>query len=435
MKKSLLTTVIIASMGLTAAHAKTKIELQRFFGACDAEYGKVTDVSKAVGECGIITTLINKFEEENPDIEVSVTTVEWPGYDQLNAQMASRSAPDIVSMHYSVISDYQSRGLLMPIDDVLAAQNIDKSRFTEAARSAVTKGEQIYALPFDNWTMLYHVNLNLMKEAGLVNPDGTPILPKSAEEFLAQAHQFKKATGKPYLVQNLANETALYMRTFYTFLMQQNSDFFADPKKINITTAEAKKALEFMKRIVDEGLSTTGMDYPASVSGFSNGAGAIALNGTWLIGDYYAQSQRENHALSGGYAVYPVSQLFEGKNSFFVDGHSWALPKKKHKKSQVEAIGKLFTFLIENNYEWARTGHLPAIEDVFATSEFQNLPFRSHLAIIREVGMSLPEDVQRQFALQDIIGEEVSSAVLGDKSIDEALETAQKRVNELLGNL
>ncbi len=435
MKKYLLTTVIIASMGLTAAHAKTKIELQRFFGACDAEYGKVTDVSKAVGECGIITTLINKFEEENPDIEVSVTTVEWPGYDQLNAQMSSRSAPDIVSMHYSVISDYQSRGLLMPIDDILAAQNIDKSSFTEAARSAVTKGEQIYALPFDNWTMLYHVNLNLMKEAGLVNPDGTPILPKSTEEFFEQAHQFKKATGKPYLVQNLANETALYMRTFYTFLMQQNSDFFANPKKINITTVEAKKALEFMKRIVDEGLSTTGMDYPASVSGFSNGAGAIALNGTWLIGDYYAQSQRENHALSNGYAVYPVSQLFEEKNSFFVDGHSWALPKKKHKKGQIEAIGKLFAFLVKNNYEWARTGHLPAIEDVFTTSEFQNLPFRSNLGIIREVGMSLPEDVQRQFALQDIIGEEVSSAVLGDKSIDEALETAEKRVNDLLDNL
>jgi len=43
------------------AFATTELQLQRFFGACDAEYGNSTDVSKADGECGIMTTLINKF--------------------------------------------------------------------------------------------------------------------------------------------------------------------------------------------------------------------------------------------------------------------------------------------------------------------------------------------------------------------------------------
>ena len=30
----------------------------------------ITDVSKAVGECGIITSLINKFNADNPDVHV-----------------------------------------------------------------------------------------------------------------------------------------------------------------------------------------------------------------------------------------------------------------------------------------------------------------------------------------------------------------------------
>ena len=38
-----------------------KITLQRFFGACDAQYGSSTNVESAEGECGIITTLINRF--------------------------------------------------------------------------------------------------------------------------------------------------------------------------------------------------------------------------------------------------------------------------------------------------------------------------------------------------------------------------------------
>jgi len=150
MKQLLLGTATAGLLALSPLASATTIELQRFFGACEAEYGNNTDVSAAVGECGIITSLVNKFEADNPDIDVNVTTVEWPGYDQLNAQLASRSAPDIVSMHYSAISDYQSRGLLVPLDKLLKDQNIKPSDFTEAGISSVTKEDGIYALPFDN---------------------------------------------------------------------------------------------------------------------------------------------------------------------------------------------------------------------------------------------------------------------------------------------
>ncbi|TGV12637.1 extracellular solute-binding protein, partial [Mesorhizobium sp. M4B.F.Ca.ET.143.01.1.1] len=92
-------------------------------------------------------------------------------------------------------------------------------------RNGATKDGKIYGLPIDSWTMLYHINMDLFKQAGLVNADGTPILPKSPEELLAQAEQFKQKTGKPYFVQNLANETALFTRNLYTYLFQQDSDF------------------------------------------------------------------------------------------------------------------------------------------------------------------------------------------------------------------
>lgn len=436
MRRFLLSTAaLIALTCATSAQAQTKIELQRFFGACDADYGKVTDVSKAVGECGIITSLINKFEADNPDIDVNVTTVEWPGYDQLNAQLASGAAPDVVSMHYSAISDYQSRGLIDPIDDVLSAQGISPDSFTDAARGGVTKEGHLFGLPFDNWTMLFHVNLNLMKQAGLVNADGTPILPTSAEELIAQGKQFKEKTGKPYLVQILANETAAYARVLYTLLQQQNADFFADPTKITLNTPEAKNVVELMKKIKDEGLTTTGLDYAASVTSFTNGDGGIAVNGTWLIGDFVAQSEKEGTALAGGYTVYPVPQLYPGRDSTYADGHSWVMPHKDRTPEQTEAIGKLFKFLAENDFQWARTGHLPAVKAVFAMPEFKALPHRENIAEIAETGRSLPGAVQRQFAIQDIIGEEVGAAVNGDKSIDEALGSAESRINDLLANI
>lgn len=435
MKKLLLASTAAMAFG-SAAAAEVTIELQRFFGACEADYGDVTDVSAAVGECGIITALVNAFEAENPDITVDVTTVEWPGYDQLNAQLASRNAPDVVSMHYSVISDYQSRNLLEPLEDILAAQSIDTSSFTDASLAGVTKDGQVYALPFDNWTMLWHVNMNMMAEAGLVDDKGAPILPGSVDEFFEHAAQFQEATGSPYLVQILANETAAYSRLLYTFLMQQGNDPFADPTKVDLTTPEATAVVEFFKRIYDEGATTTDMDYPAAVAGFSSGAGGIGVNGTWLIGDYTAQSEEAGNALSDGYTVYPIPQLFETQDATYADGHGWVVPRDPGRSDEeVEAIGRLMAYLAANDFQWARTGHLPAVSSVFEMSEFENLPHRNNIAEVAATGQSLNPAVLRQFAIQDIVGEELNSAVHGDKSIDEALSTAEQRINELLSNL
>lgn len=434
MKKNyfLPSSLAIALFGLSNfASAETTIELQRFFGDCAAQYAEITDPAQAVGECGIITTLVNKFAKENPDIKVHVTTVEWPGYDQLNAQLASDSAPDIVSMHYSAIADYQDRGLILPIEDVLKTVGLDESVFTEAALSGAKQNGNLFALPFDNWSMLYHVNLNLMKEAGLVKEDGTPIFPTSVEEFYQQAEQFKQKTGKPYLIQT-ETVPAMPARMVYTYLQQQNSNFFDDPTHIVLNTPEGKAVADFMKQTVDKGYTTTGFDYGANVTAFSRGQGGIAVNGTWLIGDYVAEAEKPDSPLANGYTVYPVPQLFAGRNSTYVDGHGWALPRKDRSDEQLAAIGKFFKFLVDNDYEWSRTGHLPAVKAVYDTAEFKALPHRSNIAVIAEIGHSLPVGVKRQFSIQDIVGEEFAAISTGAKSAEEALTSAETRVNELL---
>lgn len=413
-----------------------ELTVQRFFGACDAEFGQNTDVSKAVGECGIITSLINKFNADNPDVHVSVSTVEWPGYDQLNAQFSSGDAPDIVTIHESALSDYQSKGLLQPIDDMLSSVGVSKDVFTDAAIKGATKDGKLYGLPIDTWTMLYHINMDLFKQAGLVNADGTPMMPKSPEELIAQAEQFKAKTGKPYFVQNLANETALYMRNFYTYLFQQDSDFFADPKHIKINTPEAKKVVEMYKEIFDKDLTTKDLDYGAAINAFLQGEGGVQLNGTWVVGDYDLSSKTAGTALNkGGYAVYPYPQLFGGTKAQYADGHTWAVSAKERTPEQTAAIAKFLKFFVDNDFEWSRTGHLPTIKAVIESDAFKALPHRDTISVVAQLGRPLPSEVQRQFALQDILGEELSAAITGQKEIDAALTDAETRVNELLANL
>jgi len=421
--------VALTSCGV--AQAPDEIRVQRFFGTCVAQYGKQTDVAAATTECGIITTLLNRFAAENPDLRVRVSTVTWPGYNQLSAQLATGDAPDLVTMHESAMPDFQSRGLLEPMGDVLAAAGVDAATFTTASLKGVTLDGEIYGLPFDTWAPLFHINMNYFRQAGLV-VDGEPILPRSPEELLLHARQFKKATGKPYFVQALANQKPAYTRNLFTFLEQQNSDYFADPKRIRLQTPEARRVVELFKSLYDENLTTKNQDYASATNGFMNGDGGVYLVGTWVIGDFDADSRKPNRPLSNGYTVYPFPQLFSGRDATYVDGHAWVMPVKERTPQQREALRRLLRFLADNDFEWSRTGHLPAFKPVIESERFMSLPHRKNIARLAVIGTPLSADVQRQVAIQDIIGEELAPAIAGQKSIDAALADAEHRVNDLL---
>lgn len=427
--------VLAGSCAQKPADGKTEITLQRIFGACDSEYGAVDDVKKAEGECGIITALVNQFEKENPDIRVRVNTVFWPGYDQLTAQLAANDAPDLVTMHASVIPDYQARGLLEPIGPELAAAGIDPARFTAAGRKAVSLNNQIYGLPFDTWTQLWHINLNEFRKAGLVR-NGKPVLPRNPQELFAQAEQFKRATGKPYLVQSMANEWASYTRNLYTGLFQQNASPFENPARIRLHTPEAARVLSLYKGIYDRDLTTKNLDYSAALSVFLNGGGGVLLGGTWVVSTMDAESKLPKRPLYNGYAVVPYPQLFPGRDASYVDGHNWVVPTSDSRTpEQRRAIFRLMRFLADHDGDWARTGHLPVFQDILDSPSFKALPHRVTYARLAQTGQPLPSGVRRQFPIENIIGEESGAAVTGTKSIDRALADAERRINELLSQI
>ena len=85
----------------------------------------------------------------------------------------------------------------------------------------------IYALPFDTWAPLWHLNLNLFRKAGMVH-DGVPVLPHSPEELMQQARQFTRATGKPYLIQSMVNDPSVYG-------VSEAPEVFEDHPKVPLT--------------------------------------------------------------------------------------------------------------------------------------------------------------------------------------------------------
>jgi multiple sugar transport system substrate-binding protein len=416
-----------------AEEERADIYLQRFFGECGADYGASTNIEAAEGECGIITAMLNRFNAENPDIHVSSNVVAWPGYPQLTAQMAAREPPDLVTMHTGVISDYSARGLLEPIEPYLREAGIDPASFTEASLRAVTIGGQIYGFPWDTHGGLYHVNLALFEQAGLIR-DGRPIMPNSAEEMLAHARQFTERTGRPYLIQSLVADPAYQARNLYTYMMAQGAVIFPDDRHIRLQTPEARRVVAFFKRFSDEGLSTLNMDTPAAIAAFLNGEGGIYPTGTWMIGQFSQEAATPGRPLHNSYGVYPYPHLW-GEEAVFVSGHAWVVPRRERTAAQRSALARLFRFMAEQNFHWTRSGHLPAFRAIIESPQFRALPHRQDIAPLASTGRPLPGTVQRQAAIEGIVGEEVAAAINGQKSIDQALADAERRVNETLAQL
>ena len=436
-RKGLVALVVgTALCSMAQAEEKTVVSFARFFGSCEADFGTVTDISKSAGECGIITAMTNKFNAENPDVEVKTQVIEWgPYYDQLGARIIAKDIPAIAVMHEAVLGDFVKRGLVEPLDEGFKTVGVDTSDFTPHAKRGVTFDGKTYALPFDTHSWLWHINLNLLKKAGLTNPDGTAMIPKTPEETYAFAKKFKAATGKPYFVWCVANETAAYTRTFLTLLYQQGGNPFPkSEREINLRTPEAKKAIEFMAKLYAEGDIVPNTDYGAAIQAFIKGDGAIMANGTWLIGDMVTESEKAGGALEKGYQTIPFANLYS-KPATWADGHSWIMLKggTKDEKTHMAAL-RFLKFLSDNDFEWARTGHLPTSQKVIAGAQFNSLPFRSSIGAIAQTGISLPPTIPRQFRINEMLGEALAAVVMSGKPVDETMKAAEERINKMLAS-
>ncbi|WP_244475273.1 extracellular solute-binding protein [Rhizobium sp. Leaf341] len=431
--RALALATLLATTASAGSAGAVDISLLRFFGECNTEYGTVTDISKANGECGIITVLTNKFNAENKlGAKVVTQTVEWGAYyDQLTATYSTGNIPDVAVMHASVMPNFSGRDLLTPLSGPLKELGIPSDDFVPAALKNATANGEIYALPFDLHALLFHVNMDLMKQANMVNPDGSPMLPKSADELIAQGKKFKEATGKTFIASESQSAEGMMVRFFDTLMWQQGVDVVsADGKAASIDTPEGLNAAKLISAIYSEGLANPALDYPGSEQAFLNGEAGILLNGTWGVDNYDSQAKSGKAALKS-YRVANVPQLFANQK-VWADSHMWVIPKDDNRSAEKTKAAEAFLkFLYDNNYEWSRTGHLSVRQSVLDSAAFKALPHRNEFAATATNATALPQ-VQNQRAVYNAMITDLNAMWLTGTEPQAALSAMQAGVERVL---
>jgi multiple sugar transport system substrate-binding protein len=130
------------------------------------------------------------FEDENPNIDLKVTSFPEENFGvKIDTALAAGRVPDLAQIWGP---DYMSRGILLPLDDIVAEEGLDLSTFSQAI---VREGDEfscaydgkLYCLgSFQGASMLLY-NKDLFDAAGVPYPETYPAM--TPDEFLEIACQ------------------------------------------------------------------------------------------------------------------------------------------------------------------------------------------------------------------------------------------------------
>jgi multiple sugar transport system substrate-binding protein len=310
--KHLLIGTALGAMAATGVSAQ-EVSLGRFFGACE-DAG--TDTTTSTGEACIIQSIINAADAELDGITVNTLPTDWGNYyDQIIAAYAGGEPPDVHVMHRHRVPQFAGLGALAELSGDLEAAGIDVSDWAPAALDAVSYNGGIYGVPMDFHANLWHVNMEIMAEAGLVNDDGTPILPSSPAELMEHAAMVEAATGHDYLAADFA-QFPIGVRLVLSLMWQQGENIFTEDGTATIDTEAARNAVTTITQLFDAGHANPQLNYADSQQAFLNGEAAILVNGTWVVDFYDAEAANPDVALSDYYvADFPT---------LFAEGATWA---------------------------------------------------------------------------------------------------------------
>src|SRR3954467_9193998 len=93
---------------------------------------------------------VKRFEAENPDIKVEVTTVPYPEYQQrLLTAVQGGNAPDVSTVDQIWVAAFAKAGAIDPLDDLATGAGIKADTFFPGAWASANYDGKLWGIPFN----------------------------------------------------------------------------------------------------------------------------------------------------------------------------------------------------------------------------------------------------------------------------------------------
>lgn len=368
----------------------------------------------------VYAELRKDFERENPGITVSVEMLPWAGRMQkMITAIKGNRAPDAVYLNLDFIPRLQKDGLLVPVDELMTAA--ERADYDPIVFDAVSMDNRAWMFPMIRTVTAAIYNKDLFAKAGL-DPAKPPTTWKEVE-LIAQKCTLP-APGPAATQWGLGfvfGGDTLNL-TFWPLLWQAGGDVLtADDRRAAFAGAEGIAALTFITSQYRKGFVPQSFMH---MGGNEFASGRLAY---YLGASQMEAIQVRRDAPNVNFGVGPVLKN-KRRSSYATIGGFGIFKQTKH----LEETAQWLRFLSrpENMKRFCKkTNYLPTKRSLGKIHQEDPIlgAFENEAEFCRA---DVKSAASRQIMM--ITAPEIQAAALGTKTPEQALQDAEKSVNEML---
>lgn len=403
----------LSLLGAASARAATDLK----FVAMDYDANMQADTA----------ALIDNFNASQDAIKVDPQVISWAeGHDRLITWISGEQAPDVSNVSAGWMIEFNSLGVLQPLDEVLPAEFL--ANFVPASLAAMTIDGKLMGLPYFLDPRAMYYRKDLFEAAGLEAP-------KTWDDVRAAA----KALHNPPDVYGIGISSGDptgggdYWEYAYIGAGGGDSRFDADGKSL-LASEAGIKAAQFLVDLANTDQVTQPNPVGASRDSdlqplFISGKLAMLESGPWLPTILAEQAPD----LQWGVCPLPVAdESIEPRSAYWPD---CVVVFKQTKDLEAVSTFLQWMYSAENRLLFAQQrGVIPERIDVgedpaYATDETKKF-FVAQLANSVNIFNSPWVKIEQEFNIRYA---ELAKAFLGEMTAEEAMKSAAQQVDELNG--
>ncbi len=377
--------------------------------------------------------MFEAYRQANTDAKLETIGYPWGQIPQnVLLRLRSGQSLDVVQLAERWLPQFASTGKTVNLNDVFGKDVLEKAIPTNALKLGNYKGKQA-GLPWTSGSIGMVANLKVMADAGVATP------PKTIDAFVDALRAIKKANPQsvPYAMTTKNNNSMC--PDFQVWLWTFGGEIFDGSGQVAVNSPAAVKALTFMTDLVKDGLAAKDVDRPDARRMFASNQTAFYQDAPLARGFARSNSGKGTEidqfiapvpmpvvkagdvprALAWGYVL---SIFGDGKTA--IDANSPQAKLLKHLVLNDENQLKVYKEL----------GLFPASASALGQI--------SHDAYVQKWMLASRsaerEEISQWTTSSDpitIVGEEVQSALLGQKTPLVAIQTMAKRLEAKMAEL
>lgn len=245
--------------------------------------------------------LVDEWNDENPDIQVTFTRMTGDDGQKVEAAVDAGAGPDLVQLSTHNLPDYVIAGRVQPMTEWVSAE---ADNYTPASWASVSFDDEVYGVPQGIGPAGTMYRTDIFQQYGLEFPD-------TWDEYLDTARALKAANPDAYIANLSPSEIGQWSQE----IQQAESSWYGiedDAWTVGVNDAGSKLVAERWQTLLDEDLVTTEQMWTPEYWALVN-SGQIA---TISYAAWFPSILAENAAdLAGKWAVAPLPKNAGSENS------------------------------------------------------------------------------------------------------------------------